>query len=54
MYNGDFDDFMDAKHDEWCADCSLIAKEIDEEELDDYVPGGEGHLEIIYDRRNEK
>ena len=51
VYENDYDLFLDAKYDDWCADCSMTTKEVEEEELDDYVPGGEGHLEIVYDER---
>lgn len=56
VYDNNFDNFMDNKYEEWCSDCGLEVSEVkDEEELDMYVPGGEGHLEIIYDeRKNEK
>lgn len=53
-YEDNFEVFMDTKYEEWCYDCSLTTKEVKEEELDDYVPGGEGHLEIIYDERNNE
>lgn len=46
------DAFMDAKYDEWCQDCNLDIRECPEEDLDMYVPGGDGKLEIIYDERN--
>lgn len=45
------DAFMDAKYDEWCQDCSLDIEEYSEEDFQMYVPGGEGKLEILYDKR---
>jgi hypothetical protein len=54
FYENNIEVFKDIKYEEWCSDCSLVTKEVNEEELDDYVPGGEGHLEIIYDERNEE
>lgn len=37
----------------WEEQCSISADECSEEELDDYVPGGVGHLEVIYDEREQ-
>lgn len=51
-YHNDYNAFMSEKYDEWCENCNLELREVkSEEELDDYVPGGEGHLEIVYDER---
>ena len=49
----EYDDFFDAKMQEWREDCSMECDECDEEDFIMYVPGGEGELEIIYDERNE-
>ena len=46
-----FDDFYDAKIQEWEENCSMECSECNEEDFDMYVPGGEGELEIIYDER---
>lgn len=54
VFDNNWDNFIDSKYEEWCADCSMSTQEVDEEDLDNYVPGGEGHLEIIYDERNEE
>ena len=47
----DFEDFCEAKYQEWCEECSMDVEECPEEDFADYVPGGEGKLEIIYDER---
>ena len=47
----DYDDFLEAKYEEWCQDCSMNVEECSEEEFKEYVAGGEGELEIIYDER---
>ena len=49
-----FEDFVEAKMQEWREECSIYAEECDEESFQDYVPGGTGELEIIYDERNEE
>ena len=54
FYESSYDAFMSAKYDEWCEECSMEVFEIEEEEFKDYVPGGDGDLEIIYDERNEE
>lgn len=48
----DFDAFVEAKYEEWCQECTMSIEECDEEDFKDYVPGGKGELEIIYDERN--
>ena len=47
-----FDDFYDAKIQEWKEGCEISCEECNEEDFHDYVPGGEGELDIIYDERN--
>lgn len=47
-----FDNFYDAKMLEWKESCNISCEECDEEDFHDYVPGGEGELDIIYDERN--
>ena len=48
-----FEDFIDAKLQEWREDCSISSEECNEEDFHMYVPGGEGELDIIYDERND-
>ena len=52
-YDGDYDQFMGEKYLEFAEDCSLDIEECKEEDWDMYVPGGEGKLEVIYDRRSD-
>ena len=47
-----YDDFYDSKIQEWKEDCNISCEECEEEDFQDYVPGGEGELDIIYDERN--
>ena len=52
VYDNNFDNFLDNKYEEWCADCSFDVREKKEDEdLNDYAPSGT-ELEIIYDERN--
>lgn len=46
-----YDDFFDNKYNEWCQNCNLSVEECPEEDFSDYVSGGNGELEIIYDER---
>ena len=48
-----FEDFVEAKLQEWQEDCSIECRECNEEDFHMYVPGGEGELDIIYDERND-
>ena len=36
----------------WKEGCNISCEECDEEDFHDYVPGGDGELDIIYDERN--
>ena len=47
----DYNAFMDCKYDEWCQDCGLEIKECPEKDFHMYVSGGEGELDIVYDKR---
>jgi len=47
----DYGQFLDAKYEEWSCDCELSVEECTEEDFKDYVPGGDGELEIVYDCR---
>ena len=51
LYGNDYDKFMKENYNLWCEDCGLEVSECEEEDLDMYVPGGEGHLEVVYDKR---
>lgn len=46
-----YDDFYDDKIQEWREECEINCEECDEKDFIDYVSGGEGELEIIYDER---
>lgn len=46
-----YEAFTDAKYEEWCQDCTMSVEPVSPGESDEYVPGGEGHLEIVYDER---
>ena len=52
-YEWDDEDFEDedAKLQEWKEGCSISCEECNEEDFADYVPGGKGELEVIYDER---
>ena len=47
------EDYIDELYQSWKEQCSISSRECSEEELDDYVPGGVGHLEVIYDEREK-
>lgn len=49
-----YDDFYDYKIQEWQVECSINCEECNEKDFANYVPGGIGELEIIYDERNDK
>ena len=53
-YEWDDDEFEDddSKLQEWKEYCNMCCEECDEEDFADYVPGGRGELDIIYDERN--
>ncbi len=46
-----YNQFLDDKYEEWSCDCELSVEECNEEDFADYVPGGKGELEIVYDYR---
>ena len=48
-----YDDYLDDLIRDWQDQCSIDSRECSEEDLDDYVPGGVGHLDIIYDEREK-
>lgn len=51
FYDDDYDNFIEQKYNEWSEECNMTVEECSEEELQEYVPGGVGELEIIYDER---
>lgn len=54
IFDNNYDNFMDAKYEEWASECGLSVKEIDEEDLKMYTVGGKELPEILYDERNEE
>lgn len=51
-YDDNYDNFYTDKMQEWKESCNISCDECEEEDFQDYVPGGEGELDIIYDERN--
>lgn len=55
IFEDNWDNFMDSKYEDWCSDCGMSIKEMDEEKLHMYtIGGGDGVPEIIYDDRNKE